>query len=734
MKRFKRRAISILLAAMMILSSLPMGITAFATVSSTTASSVYVVVPETIYLTPSTSGATTSQYFVNNTFDSSSNSITLDAVNNATTGKIYFKNTDAEKVTITATISQGSGTASVSGMTLGSAYTLSSGYGAYTISKVTLSSGVTAGSSAQIKWTFTATLSDGTTDTYYAYTTCYSPYYTPVAAAASETRTNGVAIQGVSWISGIHGINSSYDYNEYGVQTTVNLTYLSPLLGNLVTTAGDAQNYTGNTTISGSTYSSVNATNYVQTTNDANNAENVASSYTGILYVDTDRNTTLSTIPNFTVGFLVSNVNKAGTLYYYVSDFTSEMTSYSSSYYNYCHGVSGQSSTLFFINDGEIFYGSLEDTKESVSANTSKLVYNSTWDKSLTSLTTSATYAVKGAARLLGSNSSAYINCMSFVNVVRVYKTDLRNQIETCTESGWQENWCADSSAWSTYQTALQNAYYYLGKPDATSTEVTNAYNTLKTAYEALTKKDAKTVTVNYYALTRVLDENGDTDSYTVTALYTDVNKGTTVPADTVTVEYGQNYTATADEYTGYTYAGYIIGTGSNVASTGTSLTEEPTYDSTNASLALIRSDDGYSFNYTTINFYYTSDITLEFILDGGSISCNTIIYGSPSTTFTVPTPTKTGYTFTEWTLSPPSVGNLNGSVYTFGKKSVTLTAGWEIESYDVDFVAEDGNALCATQTVEYGSSATPPETPTKDYDYTYHYTFAGWVGDNSTD
>jgi uncharacterized repeat protein (TIGR02543 family) len=59
---------------------------------------------------------------------------------------------------------------------------------------------------------------------------------------------------------------------------------------------------------------------------------------------------------------------------------------------------------------------------------------------------------------------------------------------------------------------------------------------------------------------------------------------------------------------------------------------------------------------------------------NGGSVS-PTSWTGQQGNTYTLPTPTRSGYTFNGWSLS--GGGSLNGSVYTFGSSNGTATAQW---------------------------------------------------------
>jgi len=92
--------------------------------------------------------------------------------------------------------------------------------------------------------------------------------------------------------------------------------------------------------------------------------------------------------------------------------------------------------------------------------------------------------------------------------------------------------------------------------------------------------------------------------------------------------------------------------------------------------------------------------------------------------------PTRTGWTLTGWNLTFDGVTAVNipvTAVQTFGQLaandavvSITLTAQWEINVYEVRFYSD--SVLHATQSVEHGDLATVPTAPVKT-----GYAFTGW-------
>ena len=73
--------------------------------------------------------------------------------------------------------------------------------------------------------------------------------------------------------------------------------------------------------------------------------------------------------------------------------------------------------------------------------------------------------------------------------------------------------------------------------------------------------------------------------------------------------------------------------------------------------------------------------------------------YGTTKTIST--NPTKTGYTFTGWSLS--GKGSINGQTFTFSDGNAVLTAQWKISQCTITYIPNGGTGTNQTQTVEYG-------------------------------
>lgn len=103
--------------------------------------------------------------------------------------------------------------------------------------------------------------------------------------------------------------------------------------------------------------------------------------------------------------------------------------------------------------------------------------------------------------------------------------------------------------------------------------------------------------------------------------------------------------------------------------------------------------------HWVTFKDYDGTELSLQEVLDGGAAT-------PPAD------PTREGWHFTEWS-----------GTYTGVTQDVTITATYAINSYAIEFQDWDGTVL-KTEEVEYGSSATPPASPTRT-----GYHFVGWQG-----
>lgn len=110
----------------------------------------------------------------------------------------------------------------------------------------------------------------------------------------------------------------------------------------------------------------------------------------------------------------------------------------------------------------------------------------------------------------------------------------------------------------------------------------------------------------------------------------------------------------------------------------------------------------------------------------GGTPSPSTITKTYGSELGTLPTCSRTGYTFLGWYTA--SSGGTKISSTTKITSTVTYYAQWSINSYTLTYDVNGGNAVSpASKSVQYGSAYGTLPTPTRASTAQYSYTFAGW-------
>ena len=120
-------------------------------------------------------------------------------------------------------------------------------------------------------------------------------------------------------------------------------------------------------------------------------------------------------------------------------------------------------------------------------------------------------------------------------------------------------------------------------------------------------------------------------------------------------------------------------------------------------------------YAHWTVNSY-----TLTFDGNGGkpTETSRTVAYGSPYGT--MPTATRTGYTFEGW-YTAKSGGSQVYMGTVMGASNATVYAHWTANTYTATFDSNGGSAA-ASQKVQYGSRISRPADPTRT-----GYTFQGW-------
>lgn len=252
-----------------------------------------------------------------------------------------------------------------------------------------------------------------------------------------------------------------------------------------------------------------------------------------------------------------------------------------------------------------------------------------------------------------------------------------------------------------------ENAKIYITATSATGYHFKQwSYNDINSGEMYVSTDNPKIFTVKANRdITAVFEIN----SYTVTW---DGNGGTVSPAS-VSKTHGSTLDtlptptrAATAEYS-YTFAGWFT-----AASDGTQISTTTT----------VTGDVTYYAHWTATRRSYTATFNGN---GGGTPSPSTITKEYNTTLGTLPTCTRTGYTFLGWYTA--SSGGTKISTTTVVTKDITYYAQWSINSYTLTFNPNGGTVTPTSKDLEYNSAYGTLPTPTRASDAQYTYTFAGW-------
>ncbi len=282
-----------------------------------------IAVPETVYMTPVNGASTLGQYYVNNILDVA-NYYDVKTVAQSD-DKMYFgvHIDKAESVTVDITnvtnpsddinLVDNNGT-SCDGATLLLNYSAGTGIFDEQYNLKFANTGLNPGEKATAKWEITATLEDGTKATYTAYTVLYAPGRT-VGAVAEARQVAASQHEISSWITGATGVDHSVwsplgslkgDYKGAGYFTNDPLYNENAPSGGSGGTATDyiEEQITG-ADVDNNVY---NENNYVMQTATNDHDSSRARSYLGLLAIDKSRYSNTNQIPNLKIGYDVLRI------------------------------------------------------------------------------------------------------------------------------------------------------------------------------------------------------------------------------------------------------------------------------------------------------------------------------------------------------------------------------------------------------------------------------------------
>ena len=126
--------------------------------------------------------------------------------------------------------------------------------------------------------------------------------------------------------------------------------------------------------------------------------------------------------------------------------------------------------------------------------------------------------------------------------------------------------------------------------------------------------------------------------------------------------------------------------------------------------------------NHSLYARWEAKTLSVTFDANGGSAVNNSISVSYGSTYGTLPTTTRTGYTFKGWYTASSGGTKVTGSSTVTNSQSHKLYAQWTVNQYTLSFDANGGSVSESSRKVNYGAGYGTLPNPTRKY-----YTFDGW-------
>ena len=129
--------------------------------------------------------------------------------------------------------------------------------------------------------------------------------------------------------------------------------------------------------------------------------------------------------------------------------------------------------------------------------------------------------------------------------------------------------------------------------------------------------------------------------------------------------------------------------------------------------------DRTYTANWQVIEY------TIITLLEGGNAGSSQVYFYTVEQTVTLPTPTRTGYTFLGWTGEGITTPQPNVTIPKGSTGDKTYIENWEVNIYTITLGTNGGDALDA---ISYAVTSSPITLPTP---VRTGYEFKGWIGDD---